>query len=82
MAKTTATQTKSFSPCYCGCGLLASSKSLYKQGHDAKHVSVLLSYIAAGTHTVDEAKSLLPSTALQVKLHNTLARRIAKQAAK
>ena len=78
MAKTTATQAKSFNPCYCGCGLLASSKSLYKQGHDAKHVSVLLSYIAAGTHTVDAARALLPSTALQVKLHNTLAKQAAK----
>ena len=80
--QTTKTTTKSYSPCFCGCGFLAGGKSLYKQGHDAKHVSVLLSYVAAGTHTADEAKSLLPSTALQVKLHNALARRTAKQAAK
>ena len=82
MTKTTKTQTatKSYSPCFCGCGLLAGSKSLYKQGHDAKHVSVLLSYVTVGTHTLDEAKAQLPSTALQVKLHNALARRNRKQA--
>ena len=80
MTKTTTAQTatKSYSPCFCGCGFLAGGESLYKQGHDAKHVSVLLSYVAAGTHTVDEAKAALPSTALQVKLHNALARRAIK----
>ena len=83
MTETTKTQTtKTYSPCYCGCGFLVSSKSLYKQGHDAKHVSVLLSYVVAGTHTVDEAKAQLPSTALQVKLHNALARYTAKAEAK
>ena len=82
MTETTKTQTatKSYSPCYCGCGFVAGSKSLYKQGHDAKHVSVLLSYVTVGTHTLDEAKAQLPSTALQVKLHNALARRNRKQA--
>lgn len=82
MTKTTATQTKSLNACTCGCGFTAGAKSLYKQGHDAKHVSVLLSYVTAGTHTVDEAKAQLPSTALQVKFHNALARYTAKAEAK
>ena len=80
--QTTKTTTKSYSPCFCGCGFLAGGKSLYKRGHDAKHVSVLLSYIAAGTHTVDEAKAALPSPALRVKLHNALARQARRQEAK
>ena len=83
MTETTKTQTtKTYSPCTCGCGFTAGAKSLYKQGHDAKHVSVLLSYVVAGTHTLDEAKKQLPSTALQVKLHNAFVRYAAKQAAK
>lgn len=80
MTKATATQTKSPNGCTCGCGLPV--KGFYKQGHDAKHVSVLLSYVTAGTHTVDEAKAQLPSTALQVKFHNALARWTAKQTKK
>ena len=89
MSTSTKTQTKSFAPCHCGCGLVASSGSLYKPGHDAKHVSVLISYIAAGITTVDQAKAQLPTGALRVKLHNALARKArlaeakaAKQAAK
>lgn len=80
MTKATATQTKSLNACTCGCGFPV--KGFYKQGHDAKHVSVLLSYVTTGTHTVDEAKAQLPSTALQVKFHNALARWTAKQTKK
>lgn len=74
----TKTTIKTYSPCFCGCGSLTGAQSLYKPGHDAKHVSVLLSYIAAGTYTLDEAKQQLPSTPLRVKLHNAFARYTAK----
>lgn len=59
--------------CKCGCGQTA--ENVYRQGHDAKHVSILLSYIAAGDVSREAAMAVLPTTALKVKLNNALARR-------
>ena len=59
--------------CKCGCGQTA--ESVYRQGHDAKHVSILLSYLDAGLIEREDAMAALPTTALKVKLNNALARR-------
>jgi hypothetical protein len=52
--------------CKCGCG--TPSYSTYRPGHDAKHVSVLISYYKAKTHTLDDLQLMLPSFALRNKL--------------
>ena len=59
--------------CKCGCGQTA--ENVYRQGHDAKHVSILLSYLDAGLIEREAAMAALPTTALKVKLNNALARR-------
>ena len=74
MTETTKTQTtKSYSPCYCGCGFLAGGK--YKQGHDAKHVSNLLQGIVEGRLYLAQAQDTLPSWKLQAKLAAAVTRR-------
>lgn len=52
--------------CLCGCG--AEVKKTYRPGHDAKHVSVLISYYKVKTHDLDELLAMLPSVALRNKL--------------
>ena len=78
----TKTQTKSFSPCYCGCGFIASSGSLYKPGHDAKHVSVLLKDALSNQITFDDARSKLTTQAIRLKFELAYLRALAKLDAK
>ncbi len=66
--------------CRCGCG--GQTGGTYRQGHDAKHVSVLVSYVAAQTITYEDAKRELPSGALQVKFHNAWNKLVRKAEAK
>lgn len=77
--------------CFCGCGTpIASAKAIYRPGHDAKHVSVLLAEIFAQRwawyDSEDELVALfiqtanrLPSGALRVKLNNAFANRIYRE---
>lgn len=82
-AKTTATETAR--PCTCGCGLGITTKALYKPGHDAKHVSVLvaelLNTIQDGgkvtKQTIAAQAKRLPSEALRAKYQRAAARMLA-----
>lgn len=77
--------------CYCGCGTPTSSaRSIYRPGHDAKHVSVLLAEIFAQRKVWHDSEdelvalfiqtaSRLPSGALRVKLNNAFAKRIYRE---
>lgn len=59
--------------CVCGCGLHTSGTN-YRPGHDAKHVSVLISYYKAKTHNLDDLQVMLPSIALRNKLVRAIRR--------
>ena len=75
--------------CTCGCGI--ETKSTYRPGHDAKHVSILLAGIFARRNEwgiegedllielAEDARAQLPSTALKVKFNNAFARRIHRE---
>ena len=62
--------------CKCGCGLTTSN--VYRPGHDAKHVSILLEAVLSGATTREEARKELPSAALQIKLDSAVANAIAR----
>lgn len=70
MTATTTTRPTTSHACTCGCGLPVSRKALYRPGHDAKHVSL----VVAGELTLDT----LPSKALQIKALAALGRIDAK----
>lgn len=79
--------------CYCGCGL-PSGKGIYRQGHDAKHVSRLAALVLEandeGTHLgydqdlYDEARKVLArsSANLVAKFEAVVVRRVDKAEAK
>ncbi|ALY09837.1 hypothetical protein FDH61_gp56 [Arthrobacter phage Preamble] len=73
--------------CRCGCGeATASYRSVYRPGHDSKHISHLLIEILNGIDGVEHGKTkikdfqtqvsdafiLLPSAALQDRLYNAI----------
>lgn len=54
--------------CACGCGDFPDKpKSLYRPGHDAKHVSNLVAAVLGGRLTEDEAADLTTSEKLREK---------------
>ncbi|QXJ40735.1 hypothetical protein [Curtobacterium phage Parvaparticeps] len=68
-----------FPTCKCGCRENVAGKSVYRPGHDARHVSRLLATADevfnrtnALTELVQRAKSELPSTALYAKFIRAL----------
>lgn len=67
--------------CLCGCGALTNAGSIYKPGHDARHVSKLLKATLAGEVTKVEAHKALPSAPLSYKYDNALANAQEKAAA-
>jgi len=84
---TTSTPAQSVA-CNCGCGEVV--KNAYRPGHDARHVSILVSnWIrayevseGAATHEVDDAMRRLPSAALKAKYLNAQQKAEAKVEAK
>jgi hypothetical protein len=71
------TQPVKGSPCKCGCGAIV--KGLYKQGHDAKHVSQLVALFVQDPEQdfEDFAAAHLPhSQNLELKLNGALARKL------
>lgn len=58
--------------CACGCGIAITTSATYKPGHDAKHVSVTLAYIAAGNLTPAQGLAIFADS--RPALHNKLAR--------
>lgn len=84
------TNTAKFTNCLCGCGQPV--KSSYKQGHDAKHVSLLVQAVHLGKMDATSARGTLGSLALQAKFDramltiqakaNRAARTLATKAAK
>jgi hypothetical protein len=70
VAKQAAEDTKSLTvkTCRCGCGTVVPKRSLYRQGHDAKHVAELAKEVRNGSITMQQAIDDLPSDALAVKL--------------
>lgn len=68
-----------FATCKCGCRENVAGKSVYRPGHDARHVSRLLATAdevftrtGALTELIQRAKSELPSTALYAKFIRAL----------
>lgn len=61
--------------CQCGCFAPTRGGS-YLPGHDARHVSVLASYVQAGTHTPEQALSVFRDA--RPALHNKLVQRLIK----
>lgn len=73
--------------CTCGCGLPITTKALYKPGHDARHVSVLVAELFntiqdGGNVTkqmIASSAKALPSAPLQAKFFRAADRLVAKQ---
>ena len=89
----TATETKNnLLVCKCGCGQpLANTASTYRPGHDAKHVSVLISYLFTNKDALSSGEDFfaqsflhhrkqLPSIALQNKFTRVVFNRLEKDA--
>lgn len=71
---------EAYALCACACGDRTNSpKSIYRPGHDAKHVTKLVWLVVAGTMTRGAAISYLPSNALIVKFENALSRVLIKE---
>lgn len=61
--------------CACGCGEPVRSPRLYRQGHDAKHVSNLVNAVFYGRMTYDEASGQTTSAKLRDKFERDFARK-------
>lgn len=89
----TATTEINAKTCNCGCKAPVGKKSIYRPGHDAKHVSIIIDslwnnveWTEGTTGESDSAVSMtvaaygvFPTTALQTKFINALSRKIDKE---
>ncbi len=83
---TKATAASTAHACTCGCGLPITTKALYKPGHDARHVSVLVAELfntiqdggKVTKQMIATSAKALPSAPLQAKFHRAAERMVAK----
>ena len=70
--------------CACQCGEPVGRRALYRPGHDARHVSMLLAPVKASGKAdpkwIERTAALLPSEPLRVKFTRAAERLVTKQA--